>query len=246
MVANRSTPITTFDQLRRLGVADGVTSGDLVALAANGLPTFAFAAKYGAIVAELAAKRRLASVGESFPRRHWTRPKTAPRSARAAKHNLPQVIEALTGHLTWLWHVVLVQPGQESRIMGRNIHNGHRDLLAPTAGAYRPRRWLRDTLTSKLPAQDKSLHPWQQAAEAPRYLIDLLCPEDGLVVDPCCGAGTFGAVALASGRRFLGVDIDPTTLTIAAERLAQAVASDGPEDQEPSATGPRVAPRLCR
>ncbi len=56
-------PVTAYDQLRRLGLADGVTSGDLVALEANGLPTFAYAGKYGAIVAELAAKRRLASVG---------------------------------------------------------------------------------------------------------------------------------------------------------------------------------------
>jgi replicative DNA helicase len=56
-------PVTAYDQLRRLGLAEGVTGGDLVALAANGVPTFAFAAKYGAIVAELAAKRRLASVG---------------------------------------------------------------------------------------------------------------------------------------------------------------------------------------
>ena len=55
--------VTAYDQLRRLRLADVVTSGDLVALAANGLPTFAFAAKYGAIVAELAAKGRLAAVG---------------------------------------------------------------------------------------------------------------------------------------------------------------------------------------
>jgi site-specific DNA-methyltransferase (adenine-specific) len=139
--------------------------------------------------------------------------------AYSGNHNLPQVIDALTAHLLWLWHVVLVQPGQESRIMSAHVHNGHRDLLVLTAGPYHPGRWLRDTLTSKPAAQDKTLHPWQQAAEAPRYLVDLLCPAGGLVVDPCCGAGTFGAVAIGSGRRFLGVDVDPSTLAIAAQRL---------------------------
>ena len=77
--------VTAYDQLRRLRLADVVTSGDLVALAANGLPTFAFAAKYGAIVAELAAKGRLAAVGAELPRRHWTRPETEPRCARSAR-----------------------------------------------------------------------------------------------------------------------------------------------------------------
>jgi site-specific DNA-methyltransferase (adenine-specific) len=148
----------------------------------------------------------------------------APFVAYCGNHNLPSVIAQLTEHLAWLWHVVLVQPGRESRIMGMQIHNGHRDLLVLTAGPYKPRRWLRDTLTSKLASQDKSLHPWQQAADAPRYLVDLLCPEGGLVLDPCCGAATFGAVALAAGRGFLGIDVDPTTLAIAARRLAETAA----------------------
>ena len=55
--------------------------------------------------------------------------------AYTGNHNLPLTIEALTAHLSWLWHVVLVQPGQESSIMGPHIHNGHRDLLVLSAGA---------------------------------------------------------------------------------------------------------------
>jgi len=34
---------------------------------------------------------------------------------------------------------------------------------------------------------------------------------------------TFGVAALASGRRFFGVDVDPKTLAIAAERLRLSV-----------------------
>jgi len=154
--------------------------------------------------------------------------------AYSGNHNLPQVIEALTAHLSWLWHVVLVQPGQESRVMSAHVHNGHRDLLVLSAGPYKAKRWLRDTLTSKHAAKDKTLHPWQQAPEAPHYLVDLLCPEGGLVLDPCCGAGTFGAAALASGWRFVGVDVDPTTLGIAAERLRQAAPGDGAENGDAS------------
>lgn len=42
----------------------------------------------------------------------------------------------------------------------------------------------------------------------------------GLVVDPCCGAGTAGLGAKMQGRRFIGMDVDAATLEIAARRLA--------------------------
>jgi len=103
--------------------------------------------------------------------------------------------------------------------MATNVHNGHRDLLAYSAGPYKPRRWVRDTITATT-APDKSLHPWQQGLQTPRYLIDVLCPHDGLVLDPCAGSGTFGAAALDAGRRFIGCDIDPVTVGVARDRLA--------------------------
>jgi site-specific DNA-methyltransferase (adenine-specific) len=51
------------------------------------------------------------------------------------------------------------------------------------------------------------------------------------VLDPCVGSGTFGVAALMAGRRFVGVDVDPTTLAIAAERLAKIDAGTGAEDE---------------
>lgn len=112
--------------------------------------------------------------------------------------------------------------------MGAHVHNGHRDLLVFTNGPYTPRRWMRDTMTATA-AADKSLHPWQQGLEAPRYWIDVLSQPDGMVLDPCVGSGTFGVAALTAHRRFLGVDVDPTTLAIAAERLGMAD-DDGAEE----------------
>ncbi len=141
-------------------------------------------------------------------------------------HNLPEIVDQLREHLSWLWHLALVQPGRESRFMGTHVHNGHRDLLVFTNGPYTPRRWVRDTIVAKDPA-DKHLHPWQQGMETPRYLVDVLSSPDGLVLDPCVGSGTFGVAALMSGRRFLGVDVDPTTLAIAEERLRAADDAQG-------------------
>ena len=135
---------------------------------------------------------------------------------------LPEAMAQLSEHLSWVWHVALVQNGRDAKVHGTMVNNGHRDLLVLSKGAYEPRRWLRDTINSPLAEQaDTSWHPWQQAALAPKYFMDILCPDGGLVVDPCCGSATFGVAALASQRRprFLGIDVDPSTLAIAAERL---------------------------
>ncbi len=141
-------------------------------------------------------------------------------------HDFPSVVAQLSEHLSWLWHVVLIQPGLESRMNQPKIHNGHRDVLLLTNGTYRPERWLRDTLTAKA-QPDKALHPWQQGSELPAYLIDLLSPPGGLVLDPCVGSGTFGVAALAAERRFLGVDVDPTTLGIARDRMSAIAEGEG-------------------
>lgn len=133
---------------------------------------------------------------------------------------LPSVVAQLGEHLEWLWHLVIVQPGLESRMNQPKIHNGHRDLLVYSNGRYEPKRWIRDALTVTT-SPDKSLHVWQQGLEAPAYLIDLLCEPGGLVLDPCAGSGSFGIAALASGRRFIGCDVDPTTLGVARQRLEE-------------------------
>jgi DNA modification methylase len=50
-----------------------------------------------------------------------------------------------------------------------------------------------------------------------------LSTDDGdLVLDPFCGSGTTGAVALALGRRFVGVELNPEYVAIAARRLSAA------------------------
>ncbi len=44
-------------------------------------------------------------------------------------------------------------------------------------------------------------------------------PRGGLVLDPFCGAGTTGVVALRHQRRFLGIEINPKTVKLAERRI---------------------------
>lgn len=54
------------------------------------------------------------------------------------------------------------------------------------------------------------------------------CRPGGVVLDPFCGSGTTGMVALRHGRRFVGIDLSATYLDLALRtRLAQSVLIEG-------------------
>ena len=46
------------------------------------------------------------------------------------------------------------------------------------------------------------------------------CPAGGTVLDPFTGSGTTGAVALATGRRFVGIELNPAYIELAHARIA--------------------------
>jgi DNA modification methylase len=56
------------------------------------------------------------------------------------------------------------------------------------------------------------------------YLIEHLTEPGDLVVDPTAGSGTVLAAARATGRRWLGAELDPETAALARARLAGAPA----------------------
>ena len=45
------------------------------------------------------------------------------------------------------------------------------------------------------------------------------CPEGGLVLDPFCGSGTTGVVALRHGRRFVGIELNAEYVEMAHRRI---------------------------
>lgn len=55
----------------------------------------------------------------------------------------------------------------------------------------------------------------KKPAEPMRYLIQHLCPESGLVVDPFLGSGISALEAVQLNRRFVGIDINPAAVRIA-------------------------------
>jgi site-specific DNA-methyltransferase (adenine-specific)/modification methylase len=70
-------------------------------------------------------------------------------------------------------------------------------------------------------------HPTQKPLAVLRRLIDWGSGPGDLVLDPFMGVGSTGAAALAAGRRFVGIEIDPAYAAAAARRL-DAVGSRAP------------------
>lgn len=96
--------------------------------------------------------------------------------------------------------------GRRERDAGCEHLRGKRLDLFPRAGKSRD------------PARNP--HPCVKPLDLMRWLVRLACPPDGVVLDPTCGSGSTGAATLMEGRRFVGIELDPEYVEIAAARIA--------------------------
>jgi len=94
---------------------------------------------------------------------------------------------------------------------------GTAGLDNPRAGASRTREVVRNH------------HPTVKPTELMRHLVRLVTPPDGLVLDPFMGSGSTGKAAILEGARFVGCDLDPAYLEIAAARIAYALRLEAEE-----------------
>jgi site-specific DNA-methyltransferase (adenine-specific) len=69
---------------------------------------------------------------------------------------------------------------------------------------------------------EDNTHPTVKPTALMTYLIKLITPPGGTVLDPFMGSGTTGVAAVAEGFKFIGIERDPQYLSIAARRIAHA------------------------
>lgn len=90
--------------------------------------------------------------------------------------------------------------------------------------------------------QLRTTHPAPYPAEIPRRLIRMFSFADDTVVDPFCGTGTTAIAAMELGRHSHSVEIDPTYVTMAEERLRSSTVAGRIEVQRKSAVQMRQTP----
>ncbi len=66
----------------------------------------------------------------------------------------------------------------------------------------------------------RNTHPSVKPLELMRWLVRLVCPPGGVVLDPFTGSGTTGAAAAIEARCFLGIEREAAYLEIARARIA--------------------------
>jgi site-specific DNA-methyltransferase (adenine-specific) len=103
--------------------------------------------------------------------------------------------------------------------MGRHVIQAHKPWLAYSNGAWPSGTtdWHPDLLDPSVRSKDR--YRWEQDPGPTKMIINDLSPEDGIVVDPFTGSGSYGEAALAVGRKFIGTEMDAERFEVAAGRL---------------------------
>lgn len=142
-------------------------------------------------------------------------------AAYCGKLRQPEEMARLAEHLEYVWIGATVLRGRHTKVHVHKINGWHRPWLLYSAGPYKPRAWIKDTLIATDGAGEKELddHPWQQAEGPIRELVRMLTLPSELVLDPFVGSGTTVAAAVAEGRRFVGCDLDAGAVAMTLERL---------------------------
>ena len=69
-------------------------------------------------------------------------------------------------------------------------------------------------------------HPSQKPVALMAWVLDKMkIPVGATVIDPYMGSGTTGVACVQTGRKFIGVEIDPNYFAVAEKRIAEATAN---------------------
>lgn len=89
---------------------------------------------------------------------------------------------------------------------------------------------------SQMPPRDRQ-HPNEKPLAMVRHFIELHSSPGQIVLDPFMGSGTTGVAALETGRKFIGIELDPAHFETAVRRIQRA------HDNPPLFTGPAPKPQ---
>jgi site-specific DNA-methyltransferase (adenine-specific) len=91
-----------------------------------------------------------------------------------------------------------------------------------------------------------NLHPTVKPIDLMRWLVRLLTPKGGLVLDPFTGSGSTGAGCVLEGVRFHGIEREPQYVPIARARISYWAARRRPEAQVRRGRGDCARPARTR
>jgi len=140
--------------------------------------------------------------------------------AMAGQSYLPNVIELMCeSSLVYHWTLAYMTPGgQAPHLFARNVNTFWKPVLWFQKGEYTG-DCIGDVLKSDVNDNDKRFHMWGQSVSGFADIMDKFTDVGQTVFDPFLGGGTTGIVALRTGRKFVGCDIDAEQVRAAEDRI---------------------------
>ena len=90
----------------------------------------------------------------------------------------------------------------------------------PVSGVSRCRDYV-EIGTGKVDKSKENTHPAQYPEELSTWIVNLLSPENGLVLDPFVGSGTTAISCIKTNRKYIGMDCDANYCAMALQRIGK-------------------------
>jgi DNA modification methylase len=104
----------------------------------------------------------------------------------------------------------------------KDRNEGLSNLDVKPAGSLNMRTDSHSIANGMNTAPNQNFHPTVKPTALMQYLIRLVTPEGGTVLDPFTGSGSTGKATLLEGKKFIGIELTEEYLPIIAGRLAHA------------------------
>jgi site-specific DNA-methyltransferase (adenine-specific) len=92
-------------------------------------------------------------------------------------------------------------------------------LVTGRAPAVATGATMRDRESADWPARNGNHHPTVKPTDLMAYLVRLVTPPGGVVLDPFMGSGSTGKACMREGMQFIGIEMEPDYLAIAKARI---------------------------
>ena len=140
---------------------------------------------------------------------------------------LPQVIEQLCSAMNYHWCMAYTTPGGQSpQLFHKRVNTFWKPVLWFTKGEYTG-DYVGDVLKSPVNDNDKRFHEWGQSFGGMRDIVERFTNAGDIILDPFMGGGTTGVAAVTMGRKFIGADIEQSSIEITEQRVKEAYADAG-------------------
>jgi DNA modification methylase len=106
--------------------------------------------------------------------------------------------------------------GKGANLYGSSARGGTTDFQASEGSAA---RFFYSAKVSRKERGENNNHPTVKPQELMKYLIRMVTPDGGIVLDPFMGSGSTGMAAKDLGFDFIGIELDPDYIEIAKNRI---------------------------